>query len=147
MYHETFWIAVTAAAPVIALAAIVAFSDSSANASRMRQWQVDRPLWTFPDENRDLARAKARTAAGLGQVVALLCVCNTVLQAVVLAFSLSGLASRVDEMPPEVAIAAEVAGLAALASGAVVAAACRSWVDDMMALSTQVPDPGHGHSG
>ena len=93
MYHETFWVAVTAAAPVIALAAIVAFSDSTANASRMRQFQVDRPLWTFPEENRDLAQAKARTAANLGGLVALLCVCNTILQAVVLVFSLTSLAS------------------------------------------------------
>jgi hypothetical protein len=147
MYQQTFWVAVTAAAPVVALAAIVAFSDSTANASRMRQFQVDRPLWTFPDEKRDLAQAKARTAAKLGGLVALLCVCNTILQAAVLAFSLTGLASHVDEMPPVVAIAAEVAGIAALAGGAVVAATCRSWVDDMMALSIQVPDTSQRRQG
>ena len=76
-----------------------------------------------------------------------MCVCNTILQAVVLAFSLTALASHVDEMPPVVAIAAEVAGIAALAGGAVVAATCRSWVDDMMALSIQVPDTSHRRQG
>jgi hypothetical protein len=140
MYHETFWIAVSAAAPVIALAAIVAFSNDIANTSRMRQWFVEHPPWTRPQEKRAQARKTTKTSTNLAVTVGLMCVLNTILQAVVLAFSLSGVASHVDEMPIAVAIAAEVAGIAALAAGAIIAAFGRRESDRAMALSIQVPD-------
>jgi hypothetical protein len=114
MYHETFWVAVSAAAPVIALAAIVALGDATADASRGRQWMIDHPSWTRPPEKRALVRAGGKAVTNIGLAIGVLCVLNTILQAVVLAFSLSSLASGVDEMPTAVAIAAEVAGIIAV---------------------------------
>ena len=44
MYHEAFWVAVAAAAPVIALAAIVAFSDAAGQLSGFLEWAAEHPL-------------------------------------------------------------------------------------------------------
>jgi hypothetical protein len=107
MYHETFWVAVSAAAPVIALAAIVAFGDQGQSVSRVRQGQLANPWWSYPDQNREWARR----IANVGDLRArgawlLLILGNMILQAVILGFSLSSLASPVNEMPTALAVAA-----------------------------------------
>jgi hypothetical protein len=54
---------------------------------------------------------------------------------VILAFALSGLVSRVDEMPTAVAISAEVAGVVGLAAGVIADSYGRRQRDLSIALS------------
>jgi hypothetical protein len=140
MYHETFWVAASAAAPVTALASIVALSDITSWAHGVLRWEVDHPPWTFPNYAAARASAANTSSAYHAAMVMLICVLNTILQAVILAFALSSLTSRVDEMPTAVAIAAEVAGIAALTTGAIIGALSRGEVIQMMKCSVQPPD-------
>jgi hypothetical protein len=143
MYHETFWVAVSAAAPVIALAAIVAYTDANRTGSSSRQWAVDHPPWTYPPHQRHAAGDKIVEARSLTLMVVLVCTLDTILQAVMLAFSLSSLASRVDEMPTAVAVAGEVAGIVGLAACAWMSMRSSSRADDFKALSVP-PAEGKG---
>lgn len=123
MYRETFWVAVGAAAPVIALAVVVAYSDMRREqALYMRQLDpVGRPIWkTFSAPELKIpphARRAgwwSRTGVGLHLV-------NVLGQTMVLAFSLTSLAQRINEMPLALAIAVEVGGLLALLCAVVAA--------------------------
>ncbi|HEY1623870.1 MAG TPA: hypothetical protein VGG16_08720 [Streptosporangiaceae bacterium] len=119
MYRETFWVAVSAAAPVIALAVVVAYNDMKREEALFKR-QTDPllrhslPVWRyFPAPGlkipKDARRARRWTWASVG-----LHRLNVLGQAAVLAFSLTSLAQQVNEMPLALAIAAEVGGLVAL---------------------------------
>jgi hypothetical protein len=85
-YHESFWIAVAAAAPVVALAAIVAFTDIAGISGGRRA-----PGDTDPDVIK-LGRRLLWSgyATGLG---------NVLLQAVMLLLALLSLAAGHDQAP------------------------------------------------
>jgi hypothetical protein len=129
MYHETFWLAVSAAAPVIALAAFVAYASARAKADRMWQWRIDRGLGltqsTQGRTNHERAKQVRSVRSNL-RAAASVYVINTILQAVVLGFSLSSLASGFDRMPTGFAVVLEVAGIFSLAASAMQDAIFRS---------------------
>jgi len=139
MYHEAFWLAVSVAAPIIALAAIVAYASARAKADRMWQWAVDRGLaLTQGAENRtDPERAKARSLPSSLRVAASMSMTNTILQAVVLAVSLSSLATGLDRMPTGFAVVFEVAGIFILAASAWQDATFRSRLSE---VKVTIPD-------
>jgi hypothetical protein len=118
MYHEVFWVAVAAAAPIIALAAIIAFSDQMARLGDL--YPDARKL--YDDGHRDLSRAYTRSNI----TATLLSLGNTVAQTVVLGIALSSLGGSVNEIPAWSAIALEVAGLAAVATVALVGVVIRA---------------------
>lgn len=140
MYHETYWIAVSAAAPVIALSAIVAMADVGAISSASRQWQIEHPPWTCPEESQELANKIGHLAWDMLTFAARLAWFCMALQATVLAFSLSSLAGRIDEMPTWVAIAGEVASIVALSGVARNSITARYSLDDLKVLTIKVPD-------
>jgi hypothetical protein len=115
MYHETFWVAVSAAAPVIALAVVVALNDmrrEEALYNRDIEPSQGVPIWRYVPplggpKAAGIVRRWTWTAASLHRL-------NVLGQATVLAFSLTSLAQQVDEIPPALAIVAEVGGLLVL---------------------------------
>lgn len=122
MYHEAFWLATSAAAPVIALAAVVAYSDAAehhhqrvnvANLLGFRGMLVGparpgNPAAGVP-ATIGVASRKMAVVAGPGT-----CLVNLAIQAVVLAFSLASLANETDEASKTWVIAATVGGIALL---------------------------------
>lgn len=120
MYHETLWIAVSAVAPVIALAVVVAYNDMRSDETLHRRQMCklgDFPIWRYvdPPGGPRAAQSVRRwnwTASGSHLV-------NLLAQATVLAFSLSSLAQHVDEIPLALPISAEVAGLLAILAASV----------------------------
>jgi hypothetical protein len=147
MYHEAFWLAVSVAAPVIALAAIVAYASARAKADRMWQWAVDRglglPQGTESSTDREDAQ-QARSLPSSLRVTASMSMTNTILQAIVLAFSLSSLASGVDRMPTGFAVVFEVAGIFILAASAWQDATFRSRLSE---VKVTIPDVSKGRTG
>jgi hypothetical protein len=126
-YHEAFWVATAAAAPVIALATVVAGPDADGvgvlavdrrSALRMREWQKGKPA---PDAI--LREAKRTTALIISAYLAFLL--DLLIQAALLAVSLSALAAGQNVMPPWVAIVMAVAGILILAWAVSVTAAIR----------------------
>jgi hypothetical protein len=110
MYKEAFWVAVSASAPVIALAAIVAMNEVSGAANRLGEWFLDHPNPEVgPSFDEDWNHV-----ATLGRFGFACSVLNIVLQAVVLAFALNSLAAGINELRPALAVTGEVASLVAL---------------------------------
>jgi hypothetical protein len=115
MYRETFWVAVSAAAPVIALAVVVAYNDMRREeALYLRDIEPSGalPIWRYVPplggpKAAGIVRRWTWTAVSLHRL-------NVLVQATVLAFSLTSLAQQVDEMPLALAIVAEVGGLLVL---------------------------------
>jgi hypothetical protein len=115
MYNDTFWVAVSAAAPVIALAVVVAYNNMRREkALYMREiepsgglsiWRYE-PALGGPKAAR-IARRWSWTAVSVHRL-------NVLGQATVLAFSLTSLAQQVNEMSLALAIVAELGGLLAL---------------------------------
>lgn len=144
MYRDTFWVAISTAAPVIALAVVVAYNDMRReNALFMRQsypllgslpvWRSisgsDQEMvkeeqrgrrWTVwrylpPSDMRYLKPPKdKRRVRRWTWTTVGLHRLNVLVQATVLGFSLTSLAQQVNEIPLALAIAAEVGGLVAL---------------------------------
>jgi len=140
MYHEAFWLAVSVAAPVIALAAIVAYASARAKADRMWQWAIDRGLGVTQGAESRMDPGPAKQARSLPsslRVAASMSMTNTILQAIVLAFSLSSLASGFDRMPTGFAVVFEVAGIFVLAASAWQDATFRS---RLSAVKVTIPD-------
>ena len=135
--YESFWLATAAAAPVIALAAVVALPDTSALAkkpflSALDDW-FDNPAMIrstmlaagavgpalevlqgidFSDTKAEVK--KMRTYVLLRVVAAAIrwvCICNVMMQATLLAFSLATLAYNVDVMSRWLAIVLTVSGI------------------------------------
>jgi hypothetical protein len=111
-YQESFWLATSAAAPIIALAAMVALPDTAdvtfataREVSRLRQRTAP------PDTSRsEIVKLVYRgLAVNFGSLI------NLLVQAGLLAVSLTALEVGVDVMPPWVAICLAVGGLLLLA--------------------------------
>jgi hypothetical protein len=111
--HESFWIAVAAAAPVIALAAIVALTDT-ARAAGLDRYAPD-------GADPDLIRA-AQKLLRSGYAAGLV---NIVLQAVTLLLALLSLAAGHDQAPLIVAEITAPFGIFLLFAGGMIAIALR----------------------
>jgi len=125
-FYESFWVATSAAAPVIALAAVVALPDASTVRSvasrryRRRRDQIgDRhPLEAIFEPlpgARELSMLQARSAWSASLLVWGTTLVNLVVQAGLLAVSLSALAYQQNVMPPWLAIFLAVGGILLLA--------------------------------
>src|SRR5262249_51507638 len=108
--HESFWVAVSAAAPVIALAAVVGLTDQSGESTRTLEWIYEHPAdlneadqYVF---NKNMVQFQGAQGARL-----LLGQFNTFLQTLTLIFSLHSLASRADFVPVLVAVILEAVGM------------------------------------
>jgi hypothetical protein len=116
-YHEAFWVATAAAAPVITVAIVVAMPDTSATV-----WAVQRSAEEYkadvppgPDEDWDRG-LRAMTGMLLNvTVVYIVEILNLLVQAGLLAVSLSALAAGRNVTPPWIAIVMAVVGTLLLA--------------------------------
>lgn len=140
-FHETFWLATAAAAPVIALAAVVALPDTSGlygnHAQRLEGEYKDLSAKLRPSIAGDTSGLAGLLVAAMGVsvdmrdrmvgqavksyrvmawVVRLAAIVNMLLQAGLLATSLVALAYNLDVMPPWVAIVLAVGGILLLAA-------------------------------
>ena len=137
-YHESFWIAASAVAPVIALAAVVAMSDAASIMGEARRAEYSMRMSRILagarllDEayRRDLAAAQqdrvaegeARGAGKWSLIAWLGTLLNLAIQAALLAVSLWALAYHEDVIRPWVAIIPAIGGIVLLACIALVAA-------------------------
>jgi hypothetical protein len=111
-----FWVATSAAAPVIALATIVALPDAAGAVGRASQHLHDaRQLWPEPDRSARMVILLARTLRWWRLLVWAVTVANLLAQAALLAVSLSALAYGQDTIPPSAAITLAVGGILLLA--------------------------------
>jgi hypothetical protein len=117
-YREAFWLATSAAAPVIALAAVVAVPDATDIRDATGGALMDRA-----EENAPVffARKLARTGTALHRAA----LTNLLVQAGLLAVSLTALAIGGDVVPPWVAIVLAVGGVLILAWTAMTGVALR----------------------
>jgi len=107
-YHESFWLATGAAAPVIALAAVVALSDAL---QTERDAKSPYGIWA--------------ASWGTATVTSMISILNVIVQAALLAVSLSALAYGQNVMPPWVAIVLAVGGILLLGWTLAIGAAIR----------------------
>ena len=129
MYREAFWVAVSAAAPVIALAAVVAYADAN---DLMRQVAaVNQVLTDETLESDDKLVSRYAGIPELGLIAVSLCIANLGLQAVTLTFSLVSLANGRNEGPTWAVLVAEVGGIVALAFAAVASQRARRRLADL----------------
>lgn len=134
MYHEAFWVAVSASAPVIALAAVVALGGVFSLAWQATEWNIDHDA--IVPKKSDYGRAIELLRKRFNRAVSITrwtCMANTILQAAMLAFALTSLAARIDELPAALTIAAEALGIIAMLMAGIYAAdAVRSHRDSMV---------------
>jgi hypothetical protein len=114
-YHEAFWLATAAAAPVIVLAVVVARPDvdAAAYAALRRSVQPDN-VESGNSEKRKIEEQRRGYATHLlltAITFRSLSTLNVLMQAGLLAVSLSALATGRNIMPPWVAIVLAVAGI------------------------------------
>lgn len=105
-YHADFWLTVGAAAPVIALAAVI----SKAEAADLRNKFFTSPF-SSPTEIRDVDTMMYKSAKWLNWLV----IANLLLQVAALAIALLSLAVEHDQVPLVVPIVVEPLGLLLLA--------------------------------
>jgi hypothetical protein len=116
-FHESFWVATSAAVPVIALAAVVALPDASrmAHTAARQRHRAQRN----PDPTRDTPALVELLGAAQdfwwSRLVWWTTFVNLTIQAALLAVSLSALAYDSDLMPQWVAIVLAVGGILLLA--------------------------------
>jgi hypothetical protein len=117
-FHESFWVATSAAAPVIALAAVVALPDASTIA-HIASGNWYRTRVRYRDTRRHPTAGVEITAARLTRWQAWLTwwaiFVNLIVQAGLLAMSLSALAYNHDVMAPPAAIILAAGGILILA--------------------------------
>lgn len=143
MYHDTLWIAVSASAPVIALAAVVALGDAAGEAYRSTEWNIDHPqIGSPPQAVLDRQKQLSRRFSAAQMIVVIVCLLNTLLQAGVLGTSLASLAGHTDYMPAAAAVVFEVLGLVAITVGGLAAVAVRGTRRRMIRLRA-----GHSEVG
>jgi hypothetical protein len=111
MYHETFWVAVSAASPVIALSAVVAYTQALDRDAAQR-------LTIEHLVPAEMSRSYVGSVDRAGQLARRMSVSNLVVQTVTLFTSLASLAWRHDVAPPAFGLIAEVYGLVALTGAA-----------------------------
>lgn len=108
---DTFWVATAAAAPVIALAAVVALPDLTTAEFRVVKRLYDKAIADgvtdssfFHEPRAARLLRKARIARGMTMV-------NVIIQAVLLAVALGALATDQNLMPPLAAIVFAAGGI------------------------------------
>jgi uncharacterized membrane protein YbhN (UPF0104 family) len=118
-FHESFWVATSAAAPVIALAAIVALPDLSSTLAKttqdVRTARDGRRPASGENPAADPEMAQARLEWRLSMLYWAITIVNLFAQAGLLAFSLWALADKQDLMPLGLAILLAVIGILLLA--------------------------------
>ena len=122
-YHEAFWVASAAAAPVIALANVVTVSDAWGLARESVRTLVSVAEEIGQPSMVDGLIPRTRTAEILYRVSLV----NLVLQAAVLLASMISLADTGDHLPPMVVAAALAGGLAAVGAAAMGMARARQF--------------------
>ena len=130
-FHESFWVATSAVAPVIALAAVVALPDASTMVdvtarSRRTIHPVDRVPFRFVFATR---RTVVRLARWWSLLIWGTTIFNLIAQAGLLAVSLWALAYNQDVMPPLAGIALAAGGILLLALTATVASNFDRWAE------------------
>jgi hypothetical protein len=163
-FHENFWLAASAAAPVITLAIVVAIPDAAnmrfraAGAMRAAEGQrrVSEVSGPHDRPSRDSARDRTgeslratRWAVQVTRWNVRLCYANLIAQAVLLAVSLAALAYGLDLVPPWLAIVVAVGGVGRLAWTLLRGAGIRDGVERAIRLAPsgdgyQYPGPGWG---
>ena len=121
-YRADFWLAVSAAAPVITLATVVAMPDVLNVAMALTDPLPSERLPPDAPDDREISSGRIWL---IGTVTAALAFFNLLVQAGVLAVSLAALAVGRDVIPPWVAIVLAVGGALVLALTLVVGAAIR----------------------
>jgi hypothetical protein len=123
-FNESFWVATSAVAPVIALAGVVALPDVSligrANNLRARIERL-RLSEKYPGQHAFLVGV-ARDAAKWASFASLTALVNLIIQASLLAVSLSALAFKQDIMPFWLAIFLATGGILLLALSTLISA-------------------------
>jgi hypothetical protein len=115
-FQDTFWIVAGGAAPVIALASVVTFSEAR-QLEAISQVEVRAQVLEMPLSIRnDFWKARNRLLH-LAQLMAWVQILNLALQCWILASSLLSLAQSANELPTSVVVGVEVAGIALLAVG------------------------------
>jgi hypothetical protein len=129
-FHESFWLAASAAAPVITLATVVAIPDVANTRFRAAGalWAADGQREIFEVSGRegtpgydtvrdriDQSLTATRWAVEVTRRNVRLCYANLIAQAALLAVSLAALAYGRDLVPPWLAIVLAVGGVALLA--------------------------------
>jgi hypothetical protein len=113
-YHDSFWLATGAAAPVIALAAVVALPDIAV--MERRAWIRYAKGAIPPDlKQKDPAGDLPKQLWHAVNLIWYVSLFNMIIQAAVLAVSLSALASEQNVVPPWIAIVPAVGGIILLA--------------------------------
>jgi hypothetical protein len=117
-FHDTFWLVAGGAAPVIALASVVTFSEARRLESVSRV-DVRVQVQDLPVSVRDRFWKARNRLLNLAQLLAYLQLVNLALQCWMLTTSLMSLAGNTNELPAAVVVAAEIVGIALLAVGGV----------------------------
>jgi hypothetical protein len=134
--HESFWVATAAAAPVIALTAIVALPDTSVVVERVSRYRQENKNPSIParDRNRQPLIVdylwSRKMAYAWSQLVWMMSVVNLLLQATLLAMSLWALAYDQEVIPPWAAIVFSAGGLLLLTWSSTSAAAFRRFLEN-----------------
>ena len=114
-YHEAFWGATAAAAPIIALAAVAQDPGAGSWATLTLTLKPAWWVWLKPDdEDSDDEDSAARLKSTIF-AIRVLTISNVIAQAALLAVSLSALAAAQNVVPPWVAIVGAVGGILLLA--------------------------------
>jgi hypothetical protein len=125
MYHEAFWVAVSAAAPVIALAAVVSWTEASRIQIDVEAWPNDNAIPEAEDDAAEIAYFLAKGHKFSGQV-RIICIAIIVTQAVALMVGLLSLANGVNYKQSTPIVVFEVGGLLLLAWAAWISYKARS---------------------
>jgi hypothetical protein len=151
-FHETFWLAASAAAPVITLATVVVIPDAAGirfRAARRRRELPDlaaraslappggepRVPVSGPGEAIEGRAMRLAWAVRVTTRNVRLCYANLIAQAALLAVSLAALAYSRDFVPPWLAIVVAAGGVALLAWTLLRAAGIRDFVEDAIGES------------
>jgi hypothetical protein len=133
VYHETFWVTVGTAAPVIALATVVSLPELISMRRLYILAEIANAGTVDPADYSDIARFWQRdlrsrvTASGL---LTLLGVANLLLQALTLAAALSCLALRSDDIPLLAPVIIEPIGVLTLAATSAAVLSLKSTLQD-----------------
>ena len=140
---SNFWVATSAAAPVIALAAIVALPDAAAAVGKSSEYLNElHRLWPQPDRSARIVILLNRIFRWWRMLVWALTAANLLAQAALLAVSLSALAYGRDTIPPSAAIALAVGGIVLLAWTASASASIKRQKSAAPGGKTAVSDSG-----
>jgi hypothetical protein len=118
VFHENFWVATSAVAPVIALAAVVALTDTMTILGRVSV--VESAVQQNPNHDswiQDRLAGTARDSRKWTLIAGLITLINLIIQAALLAVSLSALAYDQDIMPLWLAVTLATGGILLLAWG------------------------------